>query len=268
VRFAALVARKVVPLDEAALAIAQEEYPALDPAPVLETLDALAERVRDAAGPTPRAASLLRAVRTVLFTEERLRGNDDRYDDPRNSFLNDVLERKVGIPISLSVILMEVGRRAGIRLQGVGYPGHFLTRYAAPGGTEVYVDAFRGGTILSAEEVLEQLRPKDGTQLDRRHLAPVGEREILARMLRNLLNVSQATGDAVRSYWVVDRMLMLAPDAPALLRDRGLAAARLGANAAAVRDLEDYLERAPDAPDQDEVRDALEELHARGVLLN
>jgi regulator of sirC expression with transglutaminase-like and TPR domain len=268
VRFAALVARKVIPLDQAALAIAQEEYPALDPASVLETLDALAARVRDAAGPAPRAASLLRAARTVLFTEERLRGNDDSYDDPRNSFLNDVLERKVGIPISLSVILMEVARRAGLRLQGVGYPGHFLTRYAAAGGTEVYVDAFRGGNILSADEVLEQLRPKDGPQLDRRHLAPVGEREILARMLRNLLNVSQATGDPVRAYWVVDRMLMLAPDAPALLRDRGLAAARLGANAAAVRDLEDYLERAPDAPDQDEVRDALEELHARGVLLN
>jgi regulator of sirC expression with transglutaminase-like and TPR domain len=268
VRFAALVAHDVVPLDEAALAIAEEEYPALDSAAVLATLDGLGARVRDAAGPSPRAAALLRAVRSVLFEEEGLRGNADQYDDPRNSFLNDVLERKVGIPISLSVILMEVARRAGLTLQGVGYPGHFLARYAPKGGPEVYVDAFRGGALLSADEVLEALRPKNGPMLDRRHLASVGEREILARMLRNLLNVSQAEGDAVRAYWVVDRMLLLAPDAPALLRDRGLAAARLGSNAAAVRDLEEYLARTPDAADEGEVRDALEELHARGVLLN
>lgn len=258
----------MIPLDEAALAIAEEEYPALDPAPVLASLDALAARVREAAGPSPRAASLLRAARSVLFDEEGLRGNADEYDDPRNSFLNDVLDRKVGIPISLSVILMEVGRRAGLVLQGVGYPGHFLTRYAPPGGPEVYLDAFRGGAVLSEDEVLAQLRPKDGPLLDRRHLAPVGEREILARMLRNLLNVSQAEGDPVRTYWVVDRMLLLAPDAPALLRDRGLAAARLGSNAAAVHDLEAYLARTPDAVDEAEVRAALEELHARGILLN
>jgi len=268
VRFAELVARRAVPLDEAALAIAQEEYPDLDPAPVLARLDALAARVREAAGPEPRAASLLRAAREVLFRQEGFRGNADAYEDPRNSFLNDVLERKLGIPISLSVVLMEVGRRAGLRLEGIGWPGHFLTRVEAPGGTEVYVDAFRGGAFLSAEDVVTGLRPSEGPAPDHRHLTPVGAREILARMLRNLLHVSQEAGDPVRAYWVLDRMVLLSPDSPALLRDRGLAAARLGANAAAVRDLGDYLARAPGAPDEVEVRDALEELQARGVLLN
>lgn len=267
-RFAALLARPVLPLDEAALAIAEEEYPDLDAAPTLAALDRLAARVRTAAGPSPRAAGLLRALRAVLFEEEGLRGNAEQYDDPRNSFLNDVVARKLGIPISLSVVAMEVGRRAGLVLQGVGYPGHFLAKYAPPGGPEVFVDAFHGGALLTGDEVLERIRRPEGIPPDRALLAAVGVREILSRMLRNLLDVSQEAGDPVRSYWVVDRLVLLSPDSPGLVRDRGLAAANLGANTAAIRDLERYLAREDDPEDEEEVREAIDALRGRDTFLN
>src|SRR5512140_1564713 len=132
-RFAAAIARDPVPLDEAALAIAQEEYPSLDVEEYLVRLDALGERVRRLA-PAPKAASTLAALRRVLHEEEGFRGNDKEYYDPRNSFLNEVLDRKLGIPITLSVLWIEVARRAGLALQGVGFPGHFLAKYASAGG--------------------------------------------------------------------------------------------------------------------------------------
>jgi regulator of sirC expression with transglutaminase-like and TPR domain len=268
-RFAALVARESPPLDEAALAIAAEEYPRLDPAAYLARLDLLAQRVRRSAPAAGRAASTLQALRRVLAVEEGLRGNEGEYGDPRNSFLNEVLDRRLGIPISLSVVYMEVARRVGLPLQGVGFPGHFLSKYSAPGGTEIFVDAFHGGEMLSAAECLARYRARSGgRELDPRHLAAVGPRQILARMLQNLKRSYLERRDDVRAYWVLDRILLLAPGQLEAVRDRGLVSARLGAPAAAQRDLEEYLARAPSGADAPEVRRVLAALRGRPPLLN
>src|SRR5512140_3727163 len=186
-RFAAAIARDPVPLDEAALAIAQEEYPALDVEEYLARLDGLGERVARVAPAPTRAASTLGALRRVLHDEEGFRGNEQEYYDPRNSFLSDVLDRKLGIPITLSLLWIEVARRAGLELQGVGFPGHFLAKYASASGPEVFVDAFHGGEMLSADECVARYRARSGgRELDRRYLAAVTARQLLARLLHNL----------------------------------------------------------------------------------
>ncbi|HSN92184.1 MAG TPA: transglutaminase-like domain-containing protein [Anaeromyxobacteraceae bacterium] len=268
-RFAELLGRPEVPLDEAALAIAEEEYPGLDPAGSLRTLDALAARVRAAAGDRPRPATLLPALRAVLAGEEGFRGNRDSYQDPRNSYLNEVLSRKLGIPITLSLVYMEVARRAGLPLQGVGFPGHFLSKYVSPSGVEVFVDAFNGGEALTAEECVSRFRAVSGDRpFDPRYLVAVTPRQILGRMLHNLKSIYVEGGDDVRAYWVIDRILMLAPNQAAEVRDRGLVAARLGAAGPAARDLAAYLEAAPGALDADEVRAVLASLRARPARPN
>lgn len=259
-RFAAVVARDPIPLDEAALAIAAEEYPRLDPAAELARLDELAARVLARAPPPARAASLLRALREVLAGEVGLRGSASDFDDPRSSFLNEVLDRKIGLPITLSLVYMEVGRRAGLPLDGIGLPGHFLTRYLSPSGAEVFLDAFHGGEVLSADDCLTRYRVRTGREVDRRLLGPATPRQIVLRMLGNLRRLYAARNDDVRAWWVLDRILLTAPSQLAALRDRGLAAARLGATAAAARDLEAYLSRAADAQDADEIRLELAEL--------
>jgi regulator of sirC expression with transglutaminase-like and TPR domain len=268
-RFAALLERDPVPLDEAALAIAEEEYPRLDPDEYLVRLDALAERVRRRAPDLRRSGAALRALREVLFGEEGLKGNEAEYADPRNSFLNEVLDRRLGIPITLCLVAMEVGRRIGLRLHGVGFPGHFLAKYTSPSGVEVFIDAFNGGEMLSADECVARYRARTGGRdLDRRHLAPVAPHQVLARMLHNLKRTYLERSDHVRAYWVLDRLLMLAPGQLEALRDRGLVSIRLGVPAAAERDLEAYLARAPAAADVAEIRRALAALRGRRPLVN
>jgi regulator of sirC expression with transglutaminase-like and TPR domain len=268
-RFAALIERDPVPLDEAALSIAQEEYPHLDVEEVRIRLDRLGGRVRALAPPPARAATALEALRRVLVLEEGLRGNEREYDDPRNSFLNEVLDRKLGIPISLCAVWMEVARRAGLRLEGVGFPGHFLAKYVSPAGVEVFVDAYTGGEMLSADECAARYRARTGGRdLDRRHLAGVGTRQILARMLHNLRRLYLARRDDVRAWWVLDRILLLVPGQTEALRDRGLVAARLGGAVAAVRDLEAYLARAGTSAGAGEARRVLAALRERPPVLN
>lgn len=268
-RFAALIARDPVPLDEAVLAIAEEEYPGLEPEAYLTRLDDLGARVARRVPGGPRAASTLRALREVLHEEEGFRGNDDDYYDPRNSFLNEVLDRRVGIPISLSVVYMEVARRAGLPLAGVGYPGHFLAKYTSPSGAEVFVDAFRGGEMYSADECAARHRARTGQELEAGALAAVSPRQILARTLQNLRRIYQDRKDDVRRFWILDRLLLLSPGHAEALKERGLAAMRLGGPGAAARDLEAYLRVAPAAADADEIRGLLRTVRrGRNNLLN
>jgi regulator of sirC expression with transglutaminase-like and TPR domain len=268
-RFVALLDRDPLPLDELALAVAAEEYPDLDPARYLTRLDALAARVVARAPPPARSAALLRALRDVLHGEVGLRGNAGDYYDPRNSFLNEVLDRGLGIPLTLSLVYVEVARRAGLPLQGIAFPGHFLARYASPSGAEVYVDAFAGGELLSAQEWLERHPGRGGDGAPGRSaLRPASPRQILVRLLSNLHHVYRERRDDVRLFGVLDRLVLLQPDRIDTVRERGLAAARLGAAAPARRDLKAYLEAAARAPDREAIRGVLAGLRERGPLLN
>jgi len=268
-RFKALIERPDLPLDEAALAIAAEEYPSLDVAAYLARLDALGALVRQREPEPHRVATTLRAVRDILFEEVGFRGNEEAYYDPRNSYLNEVLDRKLGIPISLSVLFIEVGRRAGLALQGVGFPGHFMAKLHPEVGPEVFIDAYNGGELLSKDECVARFKTgAAGREFDPRWLQGVSSRQILGRMLHNLKKIYVEQGDDVRAYWVIDRLLILAPDAADEIRDRGLVSARLGLKPAAARDLEAYLALQPTASDAGEIRELLETLRSSPAFLN
>jgi regulator of sirC expression with transglutaminase-like and TPR domain len=269
-RFARLIERDAIPLDEAALAIAAEEYPGLDPGPTLAALDDLAARVGDTVGDLRPPLRVLQAMRTVLRAEG-YHGNEEDYYDPRNSFLNDVVERKLGIPITLSILTIEVARRLGVRLQGVGFPGHFLVKCPIQTGLpgDLFVDAFNGWELLGAEECTARFRAVlHGRPFDPKLLDPVDSRHILTRLLHNLKRIYVERGDDVRTLWVVDRLLQLTPGNLEERRDRGLVSARLGGTAAAARDLEAYVQGNPRASDVEEVRELLRELGGRKSLLN
>jgi regulator of sirC expression with transglutaminase-like and TPR domain len=269
-RFAALLARSEIPLDEAALAIAAEEYPDLDTQAALAQLDALAQEVGAQVGDLRPPLRVLQSMRSVL-REHGFRGNEKEYYDPRNSFLNEVLERKLGIPISLSILTVEVARRLGVHLQGVGFPGHFLVKCAVQPGlpSEIFVDAFNGWELLGSEECTARFRSVlHGRAFDQTLLDPVDSRHILTRLLHNLKRIYVERGDDVRTLWVVDRLLLVTPGDLEERRDRGLVSARLGGTAAAARDLEAYVRGHPRASDADEVRALLKELGGRPSLLN
>jgi len=270
VRFAALLARSEIPLDEAALAIAAEEYPDLDPGSILSELDRLASRAGEAVGDLRPPLRVLQSMRRV-FLDAGYRGNEQSYYDPRNSFLNEVVVRRLGIPITLSLLTIEVARRLGLQLQGVGFPGHFLVKCPAQAGLagDVFIDAFNGWQLLGAEECTARFRAAlHGRSFDQSFLEPVDSRHILTRLLHNLKRIYVERGDDVRTLWVVDRLLQVTPGDLEERRDRGLVSARLGGTVAARRDLEAYLRGNPRASDVEEVRELLKELSERKSLLN
>ena len=257
-----------MPLAEAALAIAEEEYPGLDIGLYLARLDALGREVEGRLGKRRDAAATLRLLKAILFEEEQFRGNLEAYYDPRNSFLNEVLDRRLGVPITLSIVFIEVAARVGLAVQGVGFPGHFLVKYVA-GTREVFVDPYHGGEILSADECAARFQARtQGRALDPRHLEAVSVRHILGRMLHNLKKIYVEAGDDVRALWVTDRLVLLAPEDPAERRDRGLIEARLGGTAAALADLGAYIAAAPAADDVEEVRELCQQLRGRASYLN
>src|SRR5438874_1091118 len=190
-RFAQLVSNVSEDFDlaEAALLIAQDAQPDLDVMAYLHRFEALAATVRTRLPEKPDTATIIDQLNELLFHEEKLSGNTTDYYDPRNSFLNEVLERKTGIPITLSVIYLEVGRRLGLSLVGVGFPGHFLVKCQSSEG-EIVLDPFHGGMRLSPEQLAQKLREMYGdgnpflSQIPQL-LTPASKREILIRMLRN-----------------------------------------------------------------------------------
>ena len=215
--------------------------PTLDAAECLRTLDALALRVQVEverhSGRARRSASC-EALRHVLADIEGFRGNDEDYHQPENSFLDRVLERKVGLPITLSVVYLEVARRAGIRLYGVPFPGHFLVACDA-GDHKLLVDPFHAGSILTehgCEELLKRVAPQ--LKFDPAMLSPAPVELIAYRMLSNLRRVYLEREDPERGLAVVDLLLMLAPDHPGELRTRAALLANLGAYRAALKDVE------------------------------
>ena len=237
-------------LAPAALAIARVEYPSLDPGSYVAALDRMG---REAAARMQQTADdSVRAFNEYLYDEQGFSGNRNRYDDPRNSFINEVLERRVGIPISLAVVYLEVARRAGLQVDGINFPGHFLLRaregVTAEAGSEVVIiDPFHGGAQLSEYDCRQLLRQHVGDQaaFDTALLAPATRHEIVVRMLVNLKRLYVRMRSFPQARVISSLLLVIDPAAVSELRDRGLLAYHLQDFPAALRDLEEYLRLAP-----------------------
>jgi regulator of sirC expression with transglutaminase-like and TPR domain len=277
--FAKLIARddSRIELARACLMIAQDAYPELDVERYLGEIERMAMRLRGRLPQSGGGEERVVALNQFLYEDLGFWGNTDDYYDPRNSYLNEVIERKTGIPITLSILYMEVGRRIGLPLEGVSFPGHFLVRLKLRGGMLV-LDPFSGGAPQSEEDLRSRVKrvipdgvaddlPAAELPLDQ-FLEPATNRQILSRVLRNLKGIYRDSDKPERMLDVLNRMLLVTPDASAELRDRGYVYQRLECYRAAFKDLTDYTEREPDAPDLDEVRSRLMELSALCARLN
>jgi regulator of sirC expression with transglutaminase-like and TPR domain len=262
-RFAAQAAlpEPEVDLAMAALLIAAEEYPQLVPEPYLRRLDELAERVRDRQWDATAPVVVLQDLSRVLFEEEGFRGNEEEYYDPRNSFLNDVLDRRLGIPITLSVVYLEVGWRLGLPLHGVNFPGHFLVRYDGE-ALKLLIDPFQGGRVRFEDEAQDLLDHVYGGSIRMKDefLRPADRRAILVRILENLKGNYLNSRDDVRALAALERVLLLLPDSADHVRDRGMILTRLGRDGEAGEALRRYLELVPDAPDRVRIEMLLDQL--------
>jgi regulator of sirC expression with transglutaminase-like and TPR domain len=278
-RFAELMAREESEIDlaRACLMIAQDAYPGLDVEGYLGEIERLAARLRGRLSQARGAEERVVALNQFLFDELGYSGNADDYYDPRNSYLNEVLDRRMGIPLTLSVLYLEIGRRVGLELEGVSFPGHFLVRLPLRGAMLV-LDPFSGGEPQSEADLRARLRrvvpegaagpvPLEELPLEQ-FLEPAGKRQILARLLRNLKGIYREADKPERLLEVLDRMLLVAPEAHGELRERGLVYQRLECYRAALKDLQDYSTLEPDAPDIEEVRAKLLELSALCARLN
>jgi regulator of sirC expression with transglutaminase-like and TPR domain len=254
-----------IDLAEAALWIAAEEYDGLDVAGYLARLDGLAAAARAEIG-NGDVVERVERLNRFLFVDCDFAGNEKDYYDPRNSFLNEVVDRRLGIPITLSLVYCEVARRVGLAMAGVGFPGHFLVRHS--GEPEILVDPFFRRTV-DAAECERRLRAAEGrtARLDPRHLLPTPPRDVLARMLRNLKHAYLRRDDAERALAAVDRTLLFAPDDPMELRDRGLLYFRLECFGPALADLRRFLHVAPTGPAAEEVRLLLPDVERRAAEL-
>lgn len=271
-RFAELVTREQFGLAEACLLIAEDRYPGLDAAACVARLDAIAATVRGRLPADASAAEQVAAINRHLFEELSFAGNTAAYYDPRNSYLNEVLERRTGIPITLSIVYLEVGRRIGLPVRGVSFPGHFLVKVRLGRG-ELVLDPFAGGEPQSAASLrtrLEQVMPAAQARAAdlAAYLDAASPRQIVARVLRNLKAIYLQAGDLAAALAVVNRLLLAVPESAEELRDRGLLYARLDCFRPAAADLASYLRRRPDAPDASAIRERLVALRAAAARLN
>ena len=230
------------PLDRASLIMALEEYPNLDVQEYLRRLDTLAARVEVLVGEDSNPINTIECINQVLFVQEGLRGNDEDYYDPRNSFLNEVFDRRLGIPISLSVIFIEVAKRIGFQIEGIGFPGHFLVKHVA-NDRDIIIDPFNLGRILTPNDCQELLdKVHNGTaSMNASLLQPMNKRAILTRMLYNLKGIYVEKEQNYKALSVIEKILMLNPWTPSELRDRGLLYMETSLFAKALADLEAYL---------------------------
>jgi regulator of sirC expression with transglutaminase-like and TPR domain len=250
-------------LARAALLIAKEEYPQLSVELYQARLDQVSEEVRDRLGEETAQLVILEELLRTLYERRGFDGNRDAYYDPRNSFLNDVLDRGVGIPLTLAITVLEIGWRLGLPLEGVKFPGHFLVRYR---GDEIslLIDPFNKGAIRFEDEaqgLLDQLYGGTVT-MQSAFLRTATKRDMLVRMLTNLKGLYVRLGDHARALAAVERLLMITPTAPAESRSRGVLLARMGRHEEAAKQLEAYLRVAPSAKDVDAVEEMVRDLRA------
>ncbi|MBI4482757.1 MAG: tetratricopeptide repeat protein [Acidobacteria bacterium] len=269
-RFSELVqSEEGLPLAEAALLIAAEEYPDLEISRYLRRLDHMALQIRRHVGESREPGRMIQQLNHHLFALEGFRGNEERYFDPKNSFLNEVLDRKVGIPITLSVVYMEVAQRLDFALLGVGFPGHFLVKYASP-GLEIVIDPFHQGALLTEEDCQRRLDQLYGgsVRLQPVFLSAVTKKQILTRMLTNLKGIYMHARDYARALGIVEMILLLDPRSPQEVRDRGLLYYQLECYSWALHDLQAYLTLAPQAEDQAEARQYIQVIRELMTRMN
>jgi regulator of sirC expression with transglutaminase-like and TPR domain len=252
---------EAIALAQAALYLAQEEYPDLDSDRYLNQLDRMATEVADRL-PTERYP--LRVIQTInqyLYQDLGFRGNTDDYYDPRNSYLNQVIDRRTGIPITLSLVYLEIAQRVGFPMVGVGMPGHFLIRPALD-EMEVFVDPFHQGEVLFAEDCQERLSQIYGRPVPLRpeFLKSITAHQFLARMLSNLKVIYLNQGEMVKTLATIDRILLLFPDAPVEHRDRGLLHYQMKRWNEATEDLQYYLTQTPTAEDAPIIRQMIKQI--------
>jgi regulator of sirC expression with transglutaminase-like and TPR domain len=258
-----------IDLAEASLLIACEEYPDLDVAQYLSHIGSLASDLGERVSATSDRGEIIEALNALLFEEQGFTGNTKDYYDPRNSFLNDVLDRRTGIPLTLSMVYMEVARRAGVAVDGVGLPGHFIVKLPAP-GNDLLVDPFHGGARLSLADCQQRLdRIYEGrVKVEASMLEACGRRDILGRTLRNLRAIYVRAEDYAKAIRTVDLLLVLDPASADHLRDRGMLYAALDCYALAARDLEQSVEQTPSAPDAAAIRGTIDDLRRKAARLH
>jgi len=250
-----------IDLAKSALYIAQEEYPNLHPEEYLNALQTMAWELQERLPSSRYPLRIVQSINQYLYEDLKFSGNKIDYYDPRNSFFNDVIDRRVGIPITLALVYLEVARRIDFPMVGVGMPGHFLIRPDIP-DIEIFVDAFNSGEIIFAqdcEERLSQLYQQPVT-LQPEFLAVVSHRQFLARMLTNLKFIYIKQQDLEKTLGAIERILLLFPGLTVELRDRGLIYYQLGYYPQAVDDLQNYLAKVPDAEDASVIRQLLTKL--------
>ena len=251
-------------LAEGALLIARDEYPALDVSAYLQQLDDMASDIRKSINAGSEPITTLEAINHNLFMELEFTGNVDDYHDPRNSYLNDVIDRRLGIPITLSLLYIEIGRRLGLTIDGVSFPGHFLVRCLTEDGL-IVLDPFYKGASLGEADLTQRLvglmpNLEDPRDTLAHFLASVDPREILARVLRNLRGVFVEQGQDDRALGAAHRICLLLPDNAEEIKYRGFLYAKLKCPPQAMEDYSRYLELAPGAADADTIRDLVMEL--------
>ncbi|TAE57480.1 MAG: hypothetical protein EAZ76_07130 [Nostocales cyanobacterium] len=252
---------EAINLAKAALYIAQEEYPHLDPEEYLNAFDTMATELEDRLPSSPYPLRMIQSINQYLYEELGFSGNKIDYYDPRNSFLNDVIERRTGIPITLSLVYMEVAKRVNFPMVGIGMPGHFLIRPDIA-DIEIFVDAFNGGEVMFTQDCQERLSQiyQQSVTLRPEFLDVVSNKHFLARMLTNLKYIYLKNQDLEKTLSVVERILLLFPDVSLEIRDRGLLYYQLGHFTQAVEDLQIYLRKVPDAEDGDIILKLLDKL--------
>jgi regulator of sirC expression with transglutaminase-like and TPR domain len=252
-------------LDEAALLLARTEYPALDLPAQLARLDALAARAECGPGLAPHVN--IAGLNRLLFEEEKFAGNEKEYEDPRNSYLNDVMDRKLGIPITLALVYQEVARRCGLPVVGVGFPGHFLAKYVAPSG-DILLDPYHGGAILSLQDCEERLKAQFGEEAEFRpsFLVVSSTKQTLTRMLNNLKGAFFRRKEFAKVLMMIEMALAVDPASRQEVHDRGMIYFLIRRYGEAMADLRTYLKQSP--PDDPQVREVQTMMHRIRAMHN
>ena len=262
-RFGAEVSRPEGDIDlaRAALLVAEEEYPQLSEGRYLGRLDLLAEEVRDRLDDENAHLLVLQELLNSLYDRSGFRGNREAYYDPRNSFLNDVLDRGLGIPLTLGIVVLEVGWRLGLPLEGVNFPGHFLVRFKGD-VIDLIIDPYDGGAVRFEDEAQELLDRVYGgmVRVQESFLKAATKREMLVRLLMNMKSLYLNVRDNHRALAAVERILLIRPIAAGEIRDRGVILARLGRKQEALEQLKAYLNVASEAPDSERIVGMVEDL--------